>query len=228
MIDKIVSSFEPIALMGGMGAARGTIEAVSRYTSGWVAADGGARHVVEAGIMPRAVIGDLDSVAGTILSQLDPHTVHRIEEQDSTDFEKCLLRIEAPLVLACGMLGGRLDHQLVALHALMRFSAQRCVLVGETEIVFLCPPRIRLPFEPQTPVSLFPLGHVVADTVGLQWSFEQLALEPGGRVGTSNIALGCTELSVSAPALLCIVPRDCLDVVVTQLAEEQGGWSARS
>ena len=48
-----------------------------------------------------------------------PERLHPIPEQDSTDFDKCLRHIAAPLVLGVGFLGGRVDHELAAFSTLV-------------------------------------------------------------------------------------------------------------
>ena len=79
-----------------------------------VAADGGADHIATAGLTPEAIIGDFDS-----LSQpedwLGRTRLLRIEEQETTDFEKALYSTYAPVTIALGMTGGRFDHTLAAL-----------------------------------------------------------------------------------------------------------------
>ncbi|UYV37753.1 hypothetical protein N4R57_01135 [Rhodobacteraceae bacterium D3-12] len=71
-----------------------------------VAADGAAQEVLRHGFMPEAVIGDFDSLSEASKRRISQDRLHEISEQDSTDFEKCLSRIEAPLVLGVGFEGG--------------------------------------------------------------------------------------------------------------------------
>lgn len=229
MIDKIVHASEPIALFGGADVSESLRDALLAQAKQVVAADGGARHVMDAGRMPDMVIGDMDSLAPQTQEALGAHRLHRVAEQDSTDFEKCLMRIEAPLVLAAGFRGGRLDHDLAAMHALVRFAAQRCILLSQTEFVFLCPPSMMLDLPKGTPLSLFPFGPVTGNSRGLEWSFESLDYAPGGRIGTSNRVAGPVLIEMNAPVMLCILPRSVLDAVVTQLARQPDAtWPSRA
>ena len=227
MTDKIVHKFEPITLVGGALLPDGALQRSLDVAPSIVAADGGAAHVLRFGRVPEAVIGDMDSLSGKFRAALPLEVVHEIEEQDSTDFEKCLMRIKAPAIAGLGFLGGRLDHQLAAFHGLMRYPHQRCVLLGADEVVFLCPPQLDLPLEQGTPVSLFPLGPVTGAMKGLKWSFDTLEFAPGHRVGTSNEALGPASFKMSAPSMLCILPGACFEIVLTALAVQSGSWPVR-
>lgn len=227
MISKIVHKLEPITLVGGAPLDGEALIRAIVHAPTLVAADGGAAHILAADLVPDAVIGDMDSLSDDLKASLPSRIIHLIEEQDSTDFEKCMLRLETPLVVGLGFLGGRLDHQLAVFHGLMRFADQRCVLLGEEEIVFLCPPAISLELPQGTPLSLFPLGPVVGDAQGLKWSFDQLAFAPGEQIGTSNVTTDKVHLSMSNPAMLCILPADSFEIVLTALAAQSGSWPAR-
>ncbi|MGB7319667.1 MAG: thiamine diphosphokinase [Planktotalea sp.] len=228
MISKIVLKLEPITLLGGAELPEDGFSRALALAPTVVAADGGAAHAVQHGCIPEAVIGDMDSLSGELKASLPDKAIHTIDEQDSTDFEKCLMRIGAPVVLGLGFLGGRLDHQLAALHTLLRFAEQRCVLLGHDELIFLCPPNLDLPLEKGTPVSLFPMSAVVARAQGLKWSFDALDLAPGQRIGTSNEATGPLHLETDAPGLLCILPASCLEDVMGALLGSTGSWPARA
>jgi thiamine pyrophosphokinase len=122
-----------------------------------VAADGGARRCLDAGIMPEAVIGDLDSIGGT-LAGLPPDRLHRLDEQETTDFDKCLRSVAAPLVHAFGVTGPRLDHTLAVCTTLVQRAEVRAVVVGEVDLLFHAPPRLALDLEPGSRLSLFPMA----------------------------------------------------------------------
>jgi len=79
-----------------------------------VAADGGADRALAAGYAPVAVIGDLDSISEVAHRDLPPDIIHHIPEQSSTDFEKALQRISVPGMIAVGVTGYRMDHELAA------------------------------------------------------------------------------------------------------------------
>lgn len=191
-----------------------------------VAADGAANRLTKRGVLPDAVIGDMDSLSGAARAALPPGNIHRIEEQDSTDFEKCLSRIEAPLVIALGFSGGRLDHQLAVLHGMMLCADRPCMLVGPREVVFLAPPRFDVGLPAGGRVSLFPMAPVTARSEGLVWPLDGLAFAPGQQIGTSNRVQGdedegevAVRIETDSPAMMVILPVGYLDAACRALSD---------
>ena len=137
-------------------------------------------------------------------------------EQDSTDFAKCLGRIDAPLVMAVGFAGLRLDHTLAALTVMVQPGVPRVVMLASDDVIVLCPPRLTLPLMPGTRVSLYPMGPARGSSQGLEWPIDGIDFAPGQRVGTSNRATGLVSLRVQGPMLL-MLPRDCLGTVLTAM-----------
>ena len=225
MKSGIVHSDGAVLLVGGGACTDSVLKHAVSAAETVVAADSGAARVLALGRMPDAVIGDMDSLDPASVTRLAPGVLHVIAEQDSTDFDKCLRNIRAPLVLGYGFLGARLDHQLAAMTVLARRSERRCVLVGEEAVVVLCPPRIVLPLEPGCRVSLYPLGPVLGRSDGLRWPIGGLAMTPDGVVGTSNAALGAVTLEVDAPCMLLILPVACLNGLLSAL-EGCATWPA--
>lgn len=189
-----------------------------------VAADGGLETLCRAGRLPDAVIGDMDSVSQAILAMLPPGAVHRITEQDDTDFEKCLSRIDAPLVLGCGFLGGRLDHELAALTVLARLAHKRCVLVGAEDLVLLCPPDLWLDLAMGSRLSLWPMGPVTGTSRGLRWPIAGLEFAPDRLSGTSNQVTGPVHLHMASAKMLLILPVSALAIVLAALAQQSASW----
>lgn len=203
---KILQSAAPVLLMGGGAVNTEVLREDLAESNAVVAADGGAARLLEQGRMPDAVFGDMDSLPASVQAQLAPGVLRRIAEQDSTDFDKCLRHIEAPLVLGHGFLGRRLDHQLAAMTVLVRRADRRCVLIGKHDVVCLCPPEIVLDLPRGTRFSLFPMGEVRATSEGLRWPLDGLTLSPAGVIGTSNEVSGPLRLTAEAPLLLLILP----------------------
>lgn len=217
MNELIVDELGPVTLVGGGDLGEGDLNWALSLTNFLVAADGGADHALALNHLPSAVIGDFDSISPQVLAQIPPDRLCRVTEQDSTDFEKALRAIRAPLVLAVGFLGGRVDHQLAVLNALVRDIGPPCILLGAQEVIFHLPARIVLPLQAGETVSLFPLREVRAESVGLEWPLQGLVMRPGGQIGTSNRALGPVTLTVDGPGLLGLVPRHHLPALIRAL-----------
>ncbi len=220
----IVHALEPITLVGAGRVGTGDIALARRLAPRVVAADGGAHACVDAGVLPERVIGDMDSGEDLAARGIGPERILRIDEQDSTDFDKALRHIAAPLVIGVGFTGARIDHELACYNALVRHAARRCLLVGGEDIVFLAPPRIALPLAAGTRVSLFPMAPVTGRSEGLRWPIAGLDFAPDGQVGTSNAAEGPVVLEMAAAKMLVMVPRACLDLVVAALLSSDPGW----
>ncbi|MCF6233953.1 MAG: thiamine diphosphokinase [Rhodobacteraceae bacterium] len=224
MTAPIVHELEPITLIGGGEVGEGDLALALERAPVLVAADGGADTALALGHRPVAVIGDFDSLTDAARAALPEARMIAIAEQDSTDFDKALRHIAAPLVLGVGFLGGRIDHQLAAFNTLVRQSDHRCILIGERELVFQVPPKIEVGLAAGDVVSLFPMRLVSGRSQGLAWPIDGLELSPGGRVATSNRALGRVVLELDGSGgpndpggLLMITPRGSLDAVMRAL-----------
>lgn len=226
----IVHDQNPVTLVGGANASKSLILDTVARAPRIVAADGGADQALAAGVQPDAVFGDLDSLSQAGRAALPADVVHHIAEQDSTDFDKALRHIAAPLVLGVGFLGDRLDHQLGVLHVLAKYPDRPCVLIGEESLVFLCPPRVQLPTRAGDVVSLFPMGAVTGQSLGLKWPIDGLCFDPMTRIGTSNQATGPVDLTIHAPRMIVTVPRHVLATLAEALvsAPPDARWPARA
>lgn len=216
MTDPVLSSVGPVVLVGGGPVTAADMAEARSHGGSVVAADGGADRALALGVRPDAVIGDLDSLSAHARAALGD-AVHAVSEQDSTDFEKCLLRIAAPLVIAVGFAGARLDHALAVFNTLARHPARRCVVLAEREVIMLAPPRIALDLPAGTRVSLFPLCGVTGRGTGLHWPIDGIGFAPGGVIGTSNKAEGPVDLAFDAPGMLLMLPRRCTGALLAGL-----------
>jgi len=214
----------PVTLLGGGKVIEKVLDQALKAAPILLAADGGAGRALELGHMPKAVIGDMDSLDAQTAAQFPPNHLYRIEEQDSTDFDKCLRSIRAPLILGVGFTGRRLDHELAAYSSLLRHPDQRCILLGEVDMCFLAPVSMRLDLPAGTRISLFPLAPCRVDATGLRWQLKGLMMAPDGVIGTSNEALtGAVTLQVSKRKLLVILPRVHLGAVIKALTGGEDG-----
>lgn len=132
--------FNATAMLVGGGSRDGAAFDMAFSRSKFLlAADGGADAILEKGHIPQAVIGDMDSLSDTARAAIPADRLHSIAEQDSTDFDKALRSILAPLILAVGFSGARLDHELAALHGLVRYPDRRVIMIGTQDITFHVP-----------------------------------------------------------------------------------------
>ncbi|MEM8872183.1 MAG: thiamine diphosphokinase [Pseudomonadota bacterium] len=222
MSRVLINSPSSVTLIGGGAVRRAVFDTALRHAPVLVAADGGADTAQSFGQSPTAIIGDLDSIDNLEYWQNSDVPVHRVDDQDTTDFEKCMELISAPLILGVGFLGARTDHTLAALSTLMKFAPKPVILLGEKDLVFFAPPALDLRVPTGSPVSLFPLVPVRGThSKGLEWSVDGLLMSPGDKVGTSNRMMGTQlELAFDAPGLLVILPLLTLSDVARMLSTQ--------
>ena len=221
----IVSEDEPITIVGGAHFPQGLLlESLERAPVVY-AADGGANLCMQYGCQPKQVIGDLDSLSSSLRSEMDPSRLIHVAEQDTTDFEKLLIRVDAPMMLALGFLGGRIDHQMAVQSVLTAYAHRKIICVGDEDVMFVSPPEIELPLDAGTRVSLYPMAPVQVRSTGLYWSTDGLSFAPDGQIGTSNQAMGSVTLLPSAPRMLVVLPRNCL-VIAIDAVQAAPYWDA--
>ena len=210
----IVSENEPITIVGGAHfSQRLLLESLKRAPVVY-AADGGANLCMQYGCQPKQVIGDLDSLSPSLRSELDPSRVIHVPEQDTTDFEKLLIRVDAPFMLAVGFMGGRIDHQMAVQTVLTGYAHRKIICVGDEDVMFVSPPEIDLPLDAGTRISLYPMAPVQARSTGLYWPTDGLSFAPDGQIGTSNKATRPVTLLPSAPCMLVVLSKTCLDITI--------------
>jgi thiamine pyrophosphokinase len=212
-------SAQPVTLIGGGPVGAEALAAALAIAPDVVAADGGADVALPPGYVLRAVIGDMDSLRDPDGLRARGVALHRIAEQDSTDLEKCLRLVAAPLMVGLGFLGGRLDHELAALNAVVRHPDPPVILLGAVDLCFRCPEAFAIDLPAGTRLSLFPMA-ALAGTVseGLRWSVEGLEMAPAAQVGTSNETTGGgVRLGFDPARMLVILPAEHLPQVAAVL-----------
>ena len=215
MVALIVHSSDPVALVGGADLGPQDLKILQSYAPSFVGVDGGADHLLTAGIRPVAVIGDLDSISdGVRLEYSD--LLHHVCEQDTVDFEKAWRLVDAPIVFAVGFSGGRLDHTLAVLNVMGRFGGRRLILIG-TEDVTAIVPRDGIVLNglgTGSRLSLMPLATARVSATGMRWPVDDQVFDTLRFTSPSNEVVGpVVTLSAEGPVLL-VLPRRSLDAMV--------------
>lgn len=209
-MSLIVDAGAGITLVGGAPGGGRDLSAALAIAPVLVAADGGADHCHAAGLTPVAVIGDMDSLSAGAAAAFAGR-LHPVTEQETTDFDKALRHVRAPVVIAAGFSGGRFDHELAVLNTLLRRPSLPCIVLGRDSLTFLCPPEVALDLPGGMALSLFPMAPVGMRSTGLVWPTDGLDFRPDGRIGTSNtVGAGPVILAAERPAMLVILPRAAL------------------
>lgn len=187
--NDVTFRFETPVLL--FGAAPVTAEVTARLTPlsalPVLAADGGVRTALALGLVPQAVIGDMDSLG--VRDDL-PASIRQMPMvgQYDTDFEKCMNSIRAPLVIGVGFLDGRVDHTLAVLNVLARQPRpRRVLLLGAHDVMLRLGGDFSVSLAPRTRLSVWPLWRQdFVRSLGLEWPLDGIDMAAGARTGTSN------------------------------------------
>ena len=184
-----------------------------------LAVDGGTRLVRSIGLVPSAIIGDLDSLATEDKNWASTAGARMIEyprDKNETDLELALayaLAQGATEILLVGALGGRTDQALgnLALLTDHRFSHLGVRLDDGVEEVWFVRSTSVIQGDTGDIVSLLPWGGPVTgvSTEGLRWSLHSETLYPEKTRGISNEMLDHSAyVSIQSGLLLIVHRRD--------------------
>lgn len=188
-----------------------------------LAADGGLRHALALGLVPGAVVGDLDSLSPADQAQIESRGAILLafpRDKDQTDLELALRHaVERGFrkVLVVGALGGRLDQTLANLALLTApalagldvslddgIEAARFLRAGSAAPARAASRRIR--GQAGDLVSLLPWSAEVTGvtTSGLRWGLSDEILHAHEARGVSN-EMSCASASVRIRSGLLLV-----------------------
>jgi thiamine pyrophosphokinase len=182
----------------------------------FVCADGGANTARAAGVVPHAIVGDLDSAEHATLAHFASVEQVRDPEPDRTDTEKAIEWILArgawDEITLLGASAGRLDHVLANLSLLRRY-ADRVSLVLEDDHArsWLARGVVALDVPVGTTVSFFAVGGPAegVTTEHFRYALHDVRMDLGAQDSISNVTTG-------RPARIRIGRGELLVFVVTR------------
>ncbi len=195
-----------LVIAHGVPPSRSLLASLAAQSDLVVAADGGAMTALEAGLMPDAVVGDLDSLALFPDAGIPPGRIKHDRAADTTDLEKAVrhaLALGATAVDVTAAGGGRADHALANLSVLTRFRGSAIALHDDDFVISLVAGEATIDAEPGTIVSLVALGecHGVS-TRGLRWDLQDFTLTFGPRGIHNEVARPPAAVAVRTGDLL--------------------------
>ena len=184
-----------------------------------IAADGGAVHLHHMGIVPRIIIGDLDSIPENILSLFKEKQVKILKHpvrKDQTDMELCMeyaITHGCTDLLIIGATSTRLDHTLANIFILRRLAAQGIptTLIDAHNDIHIVVSHLTLTGCPGDLLSVIPISdHVQGLTLeGLEYPLTNQALCMGSTMGISNVFTQDNAcISLTSGAVLVIKPKE--------------------
>ena len=183
-----------------------------------IAADGGTRHALSAGVLPQVVIGDLDSLADADREQLDRSGVQPIvypTHKDYTDLELAVRYArgqQATEIIIFGALGGRWDQSLanVMLLAAPELAQVPVRLVDHALSIQVIRDRAEIAGRVGDTLSLIALsGDAHGVTIeGCEYPLHEAALPLGATLGISNVfAQPAAKITVRQGLILALHTR---------------------
>lgn len=197
-----------LGVLGGEPLGREDLRAWVQITRPILAADHGFDHLVNAGLTPEVVVGDMDSIR----SGIPDHTRHAPDhDQETSDCDKLLIEAErmglTEVWLACAH-GGRIDHLVGTFASALRSSLRvGWALPTESAILLRPGPEVIWSKLEGRRASLLPLMPTLAHADGLQWPIAGQAMALDGFISLSNRILGPLTVRLESGAALLLVER---------------------
>jgi len=185
-----------------------------------VAADGGVRHALEAGVVPDLVVGDMDSLGDDFAQEIERRgaTLERHPaRKDKMDGHLAVLAARERGATAADLLcaaGGRLGAIFAAPHILLaaeRIGLRSAVVADRGRMFVIENGSRKVEGDPQDSVSIFPLSGPAAGVTleGMEYPLENAILQPGDTLGFHNELIGAeARVSVGQGALLVVYETD--------------------
>lgn len=181
-----------------------------------IAVDAGAEACLGAGVVPTAIVGDMDSVRPATLTALEARgarVVRHPAKKRDTDGALALREVEGDVVFV-GAGGGRPDHAFASLH-LMHHASRRGGVRGvdhdaRSWVVTRERP-LRLDLPEGATVSVIPLFEDCEGVTyrALEYPLDDATLTIGDPYGMSNRALAPPqEIRLRRGTLLVVAPRE--------------------
>jgi thiamine pyrophosphokinase len=183
-----------------------------------VSADGGLRYIRSLKLIPKLVVGDLDSVSRDDIEFLNDNNIEVLRfqtDKDQTDLEIALRELVKrgyKDILVIGALGGRIDQTLANLGLIASISNDDISVEFDDgrEHIILIRDRLLLSGKKGDAVSLIPLCSPAKGitTKGLRYSLTDESLLPDQTRGISNLMTGkIAEINLTSGTVLCIHTR---------------------
>ncbi|HZL08232.1 MAG TPA: thiamine diphosphokinase [Candidatus Dormibacteraeota bacterium] len=176
-----------------------------------IGCDGGTRHILELGLQPDVVIGDLDSFRPEeISSDHQPKYITCPTDKDFTDSEFAIrYAIENGYqeVILAGALGDRLDHLLGNIFLLDKFADSKIKIIEGHQEAYIVRAQAEISGHKGDTISFIPiLGNPkVSSTGGLKYDLNKYQLSLKGNTGISNVLTRqSTTITVTKGTILVI------------------------
>lgn len=204
-----------VILANGIPPSRTLLERAVGGADLFVCADGGAEAARHAGLLPEAVVGDLDSASAETLEHFRAAGAGIVRDTDieRTDTEKAIEYVleRGPFdeIAIYGGSAGRLDHVVGHLSLLHRYAGRaNLVLEDDDASAWLASGDVTLDHPEGTVVSFFAAGAPVeaVTTENLRYPLTDRTLRLGSQDSVSNvIAARPARIRIGSGRLVVVV-----------------------
>ena len=175
-----------------------TITQVYRADDIIICADGGASHLLKHSLLPKVVIGDLDSLSAEVLRQLEAQRIEVRQypaDKDQTDLELALdlaTEYQPSEIVIVDALGGRVDHLLGNIMLLTSLERYPCPISIVGDNVFITAVSSNRSLQRKGKIgdlfSLIPISEIVEGVIltGAKWPLKNATLHRGRALTISN------------------------------------------
>jgi thiamine pyrophosphokinase len=202
--------------LNGSSDSVGLVRRVAGRAELVVAADGGARYALEAGVVPDLVVGDMDSLGEDLALEVERRGAsleRHPARKDKMDGQLAVLAARERGATAADLLcavGGRLGALIAVPHILLaaeRIGLRSTVVADQGRMFVIEAGSRTVQGDPQDSVSILPLSGSAAGVTleGMEYPLENASLEPGDTLGFHNELIGNeATVSVGEGALLVV------------------------
>lgn len=180
-----------------------------------IAADGGAMHLLKAGLTPDILLGDLDSISEEDLIKVRESGAQILTyppKKDYTDMELAIdiaVQRGAKEIILYGATGSRLDHTMAnvfILYKLLKKGIKGCI-EDDHNTIYLVEDEITIKKQENFKVSLLALPPCVEglSTKGLMYPLHDFRLDFGISLGVSNEFFDDTATVTIKKGLLAVI-----------------------
>ena len=202
--------------LNGAPDSRGLIQAVAKRAHLVVAADGGARYALAAGVMPDLIVGDMDSLGEDMAKEAEEQGAsleRHPPEKDKMDGHLAVLAAGKRGATAADFLcatGSKVGATFAVPHILLAAEriGLRSTVTADWGRMFVVEAGSRIvEGAPYDSISVFPLSGVATGVTleGMAYPLENASLEPGDTLGFHNELVGRrARVSVRGGTLLVV------------------------
>lgn len=192
---------EAIIVAGGTPPSRHLLTSLAAPGAFIIAADRGYAVLSDCAVCADLMVGDFDSLPAHYLEKAEKiaqtSIIRRPCEKDESDLELAITEARKRGITKCailGALGGRIDHELINIIAILSFAAELGIearIIGENSTIFyLEEKQYELSQKTGTTVSIIPLDETLELTLsGFKYNLDHAQLKRSRSRGLSNVII---------------------------------------